>query len=215
MKMLSSNSSFLDISKSNEDAAFEEWNKVEYWVYIEGYDQKYMISNYGRVLNIKYQGVDNNVRLVPYHLEFNKYVRVNLQDPATKRYKGKLVSVLVATHFLSKLDPSKNVIHHKDFNLMNNHVCNLEWVSRPEVVKIAEKRGTWSSKKCGDGAAKVLGVPVRCVTDGRTFRSCNSACKFYGTYRKMIIRSIETGRPIETSRRKDVNGLMFELVVNS
>ena len=76
---------------------------------------KYLISNYGNVMNTK-----SNKYLLG---TINKWRYVVLQN---KKYS---VSYLVATHFLGEHDNSYKVIH-KDGNNINDHIDNLEWVQK-------------------------------------------------------------------------------------
>lgn len=184
----------------------------ERWVDIEGYEGRYQVSDHGRVRTTCYRGKKNKIHILTPYFEFDKYLRVGLRDPVTQSYKGKLISALVAKYFLPRTDESKDRVHHKDFNLSNNDVHNLEWVNMHDVMKIAQERGTWSPKRCGDGAVKSLGISVKCLNDNKIFQSYNSASKYYNVCRRLIIQSITTGQPICTSKNADANGLRFSHV---
>ena len=46
--------------------------------------------------------------------------------------KTYLVHKLVAETFIAKPNPETNYVIHIDFNIQNNHISNLAWVTRQE-----------------------------------------------------------------------------------
>lgn len=95
---------------------------MEIWKDINGYEGHYQISSYGRVRNVDsgyiLAGDTNNIG----------YKRVWLYVPVKKRF---FVHRLVAVHFCDGYQEGL-VVNHKDGNKLNNHVTNLEWVTRSE-----------------------------------------------------------------------------------
>jgi hypothetical protein len=113
----------------------EEWRKIE------GLDGYYEISNYGRIRSIDrvltINGQDRSYRgrqLTPF-ANWNGYLKIVLT------YKGKdyrlSIARLVAKHFIENAE-NKPEVNHIDFNKKNNHVSNLEWVSREENLLHAQ-----------------------------------------------------------------------------
>ena len=108
---------------SLEDFEGEEWKKVS------GYEERYMVSNYGRVKS--YHKHNNHCCpkiLKQYYKEGNRcYWKVYL----FKDGKGKTIYVhrLVAKAFIPN---PKNLpeVNHKDENKLNPHKSNLEWCDR-------------------------------------------------------------------------------------
>lgn len=94
----------------------------EKWKPIEGYEGLYEVSTFGNVRNM------NGALL--YQEEHNKgYLRVKLiKDGKRKNHK---VHRLVAKAFLPN-PYGKPCINHRDFNVQNNRVWNLEWVTDEE-----------------------------------------------------------------------------------
>lgn len=92
----------------------------EVWKDIAGFEEKYQISNKGRIYN-KHTGKIANVKSGK-----DGYVRCNLYMSG----KDHMVSVhrLVAQAFITNPENHPQV-HHKDGNKGNNAVDNLEWVS--------------------------------------------------------------------------------------
>lgn len=95
---------------------------IEIFKDIPGYEGRYAVSNKGRVLTRK--KFPGNV-MMPEIMKLG-YLRVDLTD---KKY---LIHRLVSMCFM----PSGNgkEINHKDGNKANNHVENLEWVTKSENV---------------------------------------------------------------------------------
>lgn len=91
----------------------------EIWKPINGYENLYLISNFGNVKSLK-----NNIILKQDTLR--GYKRVALYSGSRKSRKIFQVHRLVAYYFL----PNPNnlpQINHIDENKANNHVENLEW----------------------------------------------------------------------------------------
>jgi len=122
---------------------------MEIWKDINGYENEYQVSNYGRVrsLDREIQVTEKKstireprsfiIRKKGRILKQNKfkyktgfYYRVQL------KHKGKqyFVHRLVALTFIENNDPNKIEVNHKDLNGLNNHVDNLEWVTPSENV---------------------------------------------------------------------------------
>ena len=98
---------------------------------IEGYEELYQVSNYGKVKSLERTrkgGYNSNVKVKEKILNFlinkNGYLYVNLYKNAKSKHK--FVHRLVAEAFI----PNPNnlpQINHKDENKENNCVDNLEW----------------------------------------------------------------------------------------
>ena len=104
---------------------------MEIWKDIEGYEEQYEISSFGRIRNKHTQqilkGDKNSIG----------YRRVWLNSPVKKRF---FVHRLVAYHFVDGYR-EELVVNHKDGNKQNNKAENLEWVSRSENDLHAFKLG--------------------------------------------------------------------------
>ena len=94
----------------------------EIWKDIDGYEGRYIISNYG---NIKSKKTNKNV----YFSNSKKYKRVLLSKDG--KAKGYSVHRLVAQNFI----PNPNnypCVNHLDCDGRNNRVDNLEWCTYKE-----------------------------------------------------------------------------------
>lgn len=92
----------------------------EQWKSIKGYGDKYMISNYGKVINI------NTNHILKARPNKTGYLRVPVSFNGI--HKDLFVHKLVAIAFLINDNPvEKTQVNHIDCNKQNNHVENLEW----------------------------------------------------------------------------------------
>lgn len=102
----------------------------EIWKPVKGFEN-YFVSNFGKV---KRGGKEIN----PY-IDSTKYSKVGLAKGYGEQKKF-LLHRLVAEAFIPNPN-NKPEVNHIDGNKQNNCVANLEWVTRAENVKHAQKNG--------------------------------------------------------------------------
>lgn len=107
---------------------------------IEGYEN-YLVSNYGRVLNL-----DTGRVLKPRNT--SGYQQVSLWKENNQKHE--YIHRLVAQAFIPNIE-NKPQVNHIDENKHNNHVSNLEWATVKENVN----HGTRTERQ-----AKALFKPV-------------------------------------------------------
>lgn len=95
----------------------------EIWKDIPNFEGRYMVSNLGQVKSMKYRH-HNKVQILKQEKNHG-YKRVCLFTKDGKRHHFR-VHRLVAITFIPNPNNYKE-INHKDENLTNNHVDNLEW----------------------------------------------------------------------------------------
>ena len=110
----------------------------EIWKPIKGYEGKYEVSNLGRVKSLNYNRTKKEKILKPI-LSHNGYLLVKLsKNGKTKNFR---INRLVIESFLpdkstfksmpdedrKNIDLDELKVNHKDENIKNNNISNLEW----------------------------------------------------------------------------------------
>lgn len=121
----------------------------EIWRDVVGYENKYLVSNKGRVWSFRSKKF---LKLWPQH----GYLRVSLSDNYIQ--KNFYVHRLVAEAFVVNDRPDiATQVNHIDWNKHNNCAENLEWVTAQENVN-------WLSKPKGKRVAAFdakTGEPIK------------------------------------------------------
>lgn len=98
----------------NNSLPLEDWKEIN-WT-----DEKYFISNKGRIISL----CNKQPRLLkPFVCNDYYYVSICGRDRRINR--------LVAQHFIDNPE-EKKIVHHIDGNKLNNDYTNLKWVSHKE-----------------------------------------------------------------------------------
>jgi hypothetical protein len=110
----------------------------EVWKIIDGSDDKFLISNYGRVKRVykKFTGF-----LLPSLYKKARYLVVKVKFHGV--YKSYQISKLVAYHFVATPKPG-DVLHHKNLIKTDDYSGNLEYISRN---KLGKKTGQLAKSK--------------------------------------------------------------------
>jgi hypothetical protein len=116
----------------------------EVWVEIPYTNNRYEISNYGRLKSYCYDPVKG--RLI-------KPGKIRGFNTATLKIDGKLTQVfihkLVAEFFVYRELIDQTVVIHLDWNKQNNYFINLKWVTRDESYKRMHERLKERRQKLG------------------------------------------------------------------
>lgn len=104
---------------------------MEKWVEIDGWNGKYLISNFGRMKSIggKFSTKHPDGYITDGSVDVVGYRVVTMRKPGKRAQKR--IHSLVANAFLVRPLGSE-CINHIDGNKMNNHVDNLEWTTLRE-----------------------------------------------------------------------------------
>lgn len=93
----------------------------EEWKDIEGYENRYQVSNLGRVKSLK----SNIIMKQNLNKKYNRYSIMLWKNGKSKRF---WVARLVAKTFVFNPNPDIfTQVNHKDENKTNNNSDNLEW----------------------------------------------------------------------------------------
>lgn len=120
---------------------------IEIWKDIQGFENKYQVSNIGRVKSLSYfnnLGKFKKSIILKKRLTDRGYnTAVIYNDGKQKTFK---VHRLVAIEFIPN-PQNKPFVNHIDGNKENNIVSNLEWCTHSENIKHAFKIGLKSFDK--------------------------------------------------------------------
>lgn len=134
---------------------------------IDGYSS-YEIYDDGRIYSNKrhkfLKPVKNN----------SGYETVNLYNGTIKGRRSCSIHVLVAEAFVKNSNHYMEV-NHKDGNKTNNSYKNLEWCKHPYNLDHAYEKGLHSKQRA-----------VRCIENGKTYRSCSEAARQLECDHRMI-----------------------------
>lgn len=117
------------------------WDEVWKPVNFEGIniDDKYEISNYGRIKKWEKKANDWVVQK-PSNVNGYAYFSFRTDEAITQRKRvTKSLHRLVAEEFIKQPSKEHNNVIHNDFNKWNNHINNLQWVTRPEMFAHSRK----------------------------------------------------------------------------
>jgi len=174
---------------------------MEKWKTLKQYNDWYEISNFGN-----FRSIDRTVMLktkngkekpskfkgrsLKQYIEHGKrsnikpsmYVAFSVDGKHYRAY----VHRLVAENFLHKPDDAnKYEVNHKDGDRTNNHVSNLEWVSKRENIKHAFENKLIKTEK------PVQQLDPSTLKVIKTFKSESEACRKMGVTQGKILRSIQ------------------------
>lgn len=153
----------------------------EIWKTIDGFENKYQVSNLGRVRSVNriIKDAIGRKRCLKGKLlafAYNKgYPFVTLWSGSEQKRISKFVSRLVAQAFIPN-PYNLPFVNHIDENPKNNHVSNLEWctVAYNNAYNGAMKRTSQKNKK----PLKLINLET---DEERIFDSIGAACRFLNT----------------------------------
>jgi hypothetical protein len=121
---------------------------MEIWKDIKGFEGLYQISNFGnvkslsRVLKNRFGYFNSKEKILNSNVGYGGYKFQKIHNKTFSIHR------LVAEHFLEK-PIDKNIVNHKDLNILNNNYTNLEWVSSRENTHHYELKQNRTSKFIG------------------------------------------------------------------
>lgn len=174
----------------------------EVWKSIEGYENKYVVSNFGRVKSLEDKNGRKREHIMTPNIAKNGYLYVNLYIKS--REKSKKIHRLVASAFCER-GKDAQCVNHKNGVKTDNRAENLEWCSysynTKHAFEIGLKKPTKGEK---DGMYGVHGKnhpsskPVKQYTMSgeyvRTFENSVEAGKHFGVNGSSIQRCARGAR---------------------
>lgn len=116
------------------DTSFLLENQDEEWLSIPQYEDKYLISNYGRVFSFTTRS------LIKTGSRDGNYLQVMLWRD--RKAEGQYIHRLVASLFCVKHESNERlIVNHKDGNKRNNQSSNLEWCTYSRNILHAYDNG--------------------------------------------------------------------------
>jgi len=189
----------------------------EIWKDIKGFEERYQVSNLGRVKSLrrKCMTTNNGYKIVPERIlslstTHNGYKFVSLR--IGRNSKSVRINRAVAIAFIPNPD-NKPEVNHIDGNKTNNHLSNLEWSTKSENCRHAYKtglhKGAWKGKFGKDNKAslKVKQIDIKSGDVIKTFDSINMASDATNIDRTCISRVCRGSRG-----SKSAGGYKWELV---
>ena len=135
----------------------EEWKEVEFDDGIAE-NEKFKISNYGRIINCK---TDKEFLVKEYFI--NGYQNLSVKQKQNGKSTSRYVHKLVAEHFLEQNDGI--YVIHLNYDKTDNRVENLKWATKrekeihqfnnPNWEKVVQKRGK-KIGKLNEGKVKII-----------------------------------------------------------
>jgi NUMOD4 motif/HNH endonuclease len=126
---------------------------IEIWKEITGYEQRYQVSSLGSVRN-------SSGYILATFPNKQGYRRVSLCK--NNKRSNPYVATLVTESFIGKRPDGKQ-INHKNFNLLDNSVGNLEWVTAQENITHQRMSGRKIARqKLTDHNIKHIRLAHRC-----------------------------------------------------
>ncbi|WP_282035604.1 NUMOD4 domain-containing protein [Saccharicrinis aurantiacus] len=116
----------------------------EKWKTIADSNNKYSISNYGRIISF-YTSKPEGKFVKQGQIKGYKSVNIIINS----KKKTCLVHKLVAEAFIAKDNDLQEVVGHKDWNKTNNRVSNLMWMTKVESFNRAKERMTKARQEKG------------------------------------------------------------------
>ena len=158
---------------------------MENFIKINGWEQSYEISNYGRIKCLNYLHHKDKVYITNGIKCSNGYFKYELKNNGLK--KVFLIHRLVALHFIPNPE-NKPCVNHIDSDITNNKVDNLEWVTPKENVHHSYLYGKRVKLKNVQRETTLTDFQVSQITTLRTIYTVNQISKLFNCKYNCILK---------------------------
>ena len=150
----------------------------EIWFDLEDFST-HQVSSHGRIKNKK-TGL-----ILKAFLDRYGYLRVSIGN-----VDNVYVHILVCKTFIGPAPEPGMEVNHIDTNRQNNHVLNLEWVTRSDNAKWAIYKGHSRPEIALQKAIEMNHKPVRIIELDRVFPSVRDCAEFLGVLPNSVSRCL-------------------------
>lgn len=160
----------------------------EEWRAVADSNGIYYVSDHGRVKSYKC----GNERIMKPYTTATGYLRIGIW--VNDKQKMHKIHRLVANAFIENID-NKPEVNHKDTIKTNNHIDNLEWVTRKENIQHA-----WQNGLCEFTRKSLLESRSKPVIDnisGKHYKSLIFACDDIGENYSTHATRIRRNSPLQ------------------
>lgn len=141
--------------------------------FIPGYEGRYSITESGEVYSHDFQN-SGKLKKKTSRVIYTGYVYVDLSSKCGQKSQ-RLHRLVALTYIPNPLN--KPHVNHKDGNKQNNHVSNLEWVTRSENMRhafdVLKMKPGWLGKK-GKHHCQSKQIHKICAESGQIIHAYNS-----------------------------------------
>lgn len=165
----------------------------EIWKDIKGYENKYQVSNTGKVRSLNYNNTGKTQEL---KLKLNRYGYYEVTLSKNNKTKHFMVGKLVAEHFLktSKKNREMEIMHINDSK--NNSIENLRYAYRSEILHNMYKKG---SRKIGRPSNNII------TYKGKSYKTYSAIGKDYGVDKRVFLKRIDRGWTLDEATKIKVS----------
>jgi hypothetical protein len=99
---------------------------------------RYAVSSFGRLMSFT-DSIEAGTIIKGSSIEEYRSIGFRSSVNGKLIYRHFLVHKLVAEHFIPKDSPEQIFVLHLDFNKGNNHISNLKWATKKEMIEHRKK----------------------------------------------------------------------------
>ena len=154
----------------------------EIWKDIKGYENKYQVSNLGKVKSLHYNNTNQEVVLKP---KINRYGYNEVKLSKNNKTKNYLVATLVAQAFLDKKNEDMEVMHIGD--VTDDSANNLKYAYRSQILFATYKKGRRKGKPSENSVSY----------NGKRYKKVCKIGKDYGIETNILLKRLNRGWRLE------------------